>query len=182
MARNKIISQVLHGKEPFTHLLFIDSDIEFEPWMIANLINHNLPMVAAPYFCKKRNSGLSGMPKRGFTPAPDQQIIPMAATGTGFLMLRRDALETLAKYCEKSPVLRTYWDAEYGRTAYDICWQGVVNDPEHFQHQTYLTEDFGLCYTATLAGIQPMLDRSFYVKHYGDIDFPLEAPVTEGAA
>lgn len=179
MARNKIMAQFL--KEPvYTHLLFIDSDIEFEPWMIANLISHNLPMVAAPYFCKKRNAGLSGMPKRGFIPTPDQKIIPMAAVGTGFLLLTREAVLKLAEFCEKSKEPRTYWDSEYGRTTHNICWQGVVNDPAHFEHQSYLTEDFGLCYTATLAGITPMLDRSFYVKHYGDIDFPLEDPVTEG--
>lgn len=180
MARNKIISQVLATPE-FTDLLFVDSDIGFEPWMAANLLAHNLPLVAAPYFCKKRNAGLSGHPKKGFVPKPDQQVIPMAAVGTGFLLIKREALETMAKYCENSPILRKYYDAEYGRTAYDICWQGVVNDPEHFSHQTYLTEDFGLCYTATLAGITPMLDRSFYVKHYGDIDFPLDVPVAEGA-
>lgn len=180
MARNKILAQFLATPE-FTHIHFIDSDIEFEPWMVANLVNHNLPLVAAPYFCKKRNAGLSGHPKKGFVPAEGQQVIPMAAVGTGFLMMTREAVLKLVEFCKTSPVLRTYWDAEYGRTSYDICWQGVVNDPEHFQRQTYLTEDFGLCYTATLAGITPMLDRSFYVKHYGDIDFPLEDPATEGA-
>lgn len=174
-ARNKIIAEFFNSSH--THLLFIDSDIEFEPGHVARLVNHNLPMVAAPYYVKSRHARLSGHPVLGYNYAGDEHVVPMAAVGTGFLLLNRETVTKLVDFCETAKN-RAYIDPETKKKAWNICWVGVVEDPAHFSHPSYLTEDFGLCYTASLCEITPMLDRGFYVKHYGDISFPLVEPTS----
>jgi hypothetical protein len=51
-ARNAIVSEFLSRKEK-THLLFVDSDLEWSPNTVVRLLNANVPFAAASYPLKK---------------------------------------------------------------------------------------------------------------------------------
>lgn len=181
-ARNNIAHDYL--KSGLSHLLFADSDISFEPEQVAQLYARNLPMVAAPYTHKKPADPKTGIPVwsaraiDGIGPDMASGLQKVAAVGTGFLMIKREVFEAIAKKYGPEIAYIEDWNEGTGEQKYDFFREGVVHDPDFgFKTPTFVTEDFYFCYMARKCGYEILVDCSSFVPHWeGSRSYPEVAP------
>jgi hypothetical protein len=184
-ARANLISQFLDDPTA-THLLFVDADIGFEPEQVVRLIECGADMCAAIYPIKridwdkvrsvidaKRNNPAAAAMKYVFEVDDPNAIIERSGfvrvryAGTGFLMIRREALE---KMCAHYPHLRYQRDhsidtarASDNRFALFECM--IAEDG------TYLSEDFAFCNRWTSMGGEIWADLNSKLSHVGPMTF-----------
>jgi hypothetical protein len=184
-ARASLVSQFLDDPDA-THLLFVDADIGFEPEQVIRLIACGAEMCAAVYPIKRidwdkvKSTISTGRPnpaaaalKYVFEVDDPNAVAERAGflkvhyAGTGFLMIRRAALE---KMCAYYPQLRYRRDhsvdaatASDNRFALFECM--IAEDG------TYLSEDFAFCKRWTDMGGEIWADLSSKLDHVGPMTF-----------
>ncbi len=184
-ARASLMSQFLDDPSA-THLLFIDADIGFEPEQVVRLIQCGADMCAAVYPIKRIDWDKLKHHDRGARPNPaaaalqyvfevddPNAVIAQAGfvkvryAGTGFLMIRREALERM---CARYPQLR------YKR---DHSIDAATESDNRFalfecmidEDGTYLSEDFAFCKRWTDIGGEIWADLNSRLNHIGPMTF-----------
>jgi hypothetical protein len=184
-ARASLVSQFLDDPAA-THLLFIDADVGFEPQQVVRLIECGAEMCAAVYPIKRIDWDKVQATIEAGRPNPASAALkyvfevddPNAVTasagfvkvryaGTGFLMIRREALERM---CARYPELRYRRDhsvdatsSSTNRFALFECMIG--------EDGTYLSEDFAFCKRWTDMGGEIWADLGSKLQHVGPMTF-----------
>jgi hypothetical protein len=184
-ARASLISQFLEDPGA-THLLFVDADIGFEPEQVLRLIECGAEMCAAIYPIKRidwdkvkstietaRPNPAAAALKYVFevddpsAVAERSGFVKVRYAGTGFLMIRRAALE---KMCAHYPHLQYKRDhsldaatASEHRFALFECM--IAADG------TYLSEDFAFCKRWADIGGEIWADLDSRLSHVGPMAF-----------
>jgi len=184
-ARASLVSQFLED-EAATHLLFIDADIGFEAEQVLRLLECGADMCAAVYPIKRIDWGKVREAIEAERPNPAAAalkyvfevenpgaviersgFVKVRYAGTGFLMIRRDALE---KMCARYPQLQYKRDhstdaaaASDKRFALFECM--IAEDG------TYLSEDFAFCKRWTDVGGEIWADINSTLDHVGPMTF-----------
>jgi hypothetical protein len=184
-ARASLVAQFLDDPSA-THLLFIDADIGFEPQQVLRLIECGADMCAAVYPIKRLDWGRVKHTIETDRPNPAAAALqyvyevdnPAAVTekagfikvryaGTGFFMIRREALERM---CARYTQLRFKRDhsldsasASDNRFALFECM--IAEDG------TYLSEDFAFCKRWTDMGGEIWADLDSKLAHVGPLTF-----------
>jgi len=184
-ARASLISQFLDDPSA-THLLFIDADIGFEPEQVLRLIQCGAEMCAAVYpvkridwdkvkqtFDRARPNPAAASLQYVFEVEDPDAVVAKAGfvkvryAGTGFLMIRRHALE---KMCAQYPLLQYERDhsidaatSSGNRFALFECM--IADDG------TYLSEDFAFCKRWTDMGGEIWADLDSKLHHVGPMTF-----------
>lgn len=168
-----------------THLLFIDADIGFTPGQVFRLIECGADIVAGCYPVKRVNWGKArqamAMGRPNLPSAsldyvlelddPDQVKVVNGFTrvryaGTGFLMIRRHALE---KMCANPSYASLKFHREHSLDA-------LAGSPNRFAlfecmidpaNGTYLSEDFAFCKRWTDIGGEIWADLESRLDHVG---------------
>jgi hypothetical protein len=184
-ARASLISQFLDDPDA-THLLFIDADIGFEPDQVLRLIECGADMCAAIYPIKRidwdrvkttieggRPNAAGAALKYVFEVDDPNAVIEKGGfvkvryAGTGFLMIRRQAL---AKMCAHYPQLRYKRDHSVdAATASDnrfALFECMIADDG-----TYLSEDFAFCKRWIELGGEIWADLGSKLNHVGPMTF-----------
>jgi hypothetical protein len=180
-ARASLISQFLDDPDA-THLLFIDADIGFEPEQVLRLLECGADMCVAVYPIKRidwdkvkttlergrSNPGAAAL-KYVFEVEDPSAVIERAGfvkvryAGTGFLMIRREALQRM---CNRYPHLKYKRDHSIdAATASDnrfALFECMISDDG-----TYLSEDFAFCKRWTDIGGEIWVDLSSRLDHVG---------------
>ena len=144
-ARNYLVDEFL--RSPYTHLMFIDSDINFNPQdvlALASLCNEDKPIIGGPYpkkciaWEKVRNAVDAGLadetpnelekytgdfvfnPTAGTTQIKIDEPTEVLEVGTGFVMIRREVFE---KFREEYP---------------QFSYKPDHNSSEHFDGARYI--------------------------------------------
>ena len=96
-ARNTLVAKFLANKES-THLMFIDSDIGWEPWHLLLLLHHDKDVIGGMY-------PLKGLPIKWCINAVENgeeedlgRLIEVSKTGTGFMLIKRHVFEKLVTH------------------------------------------------------------------------------------
>jgi hypothetical protein len=184
-ARASLVAQFLDDPAA-SHLLFIDSDIGFEPEQVLRLIQCGAEMCAAVYPIKRLDWDRVRQTMAAARPDPAAAALkyvfevddPNAVTekagfvkvryaGTGFLMIRRAALERM---CGRYPQLQYRRDhsidagtSSHHRFALFECT--IADDG------TYLSEDFAFCKRWTDMGGEIWADLDSKLNHVGPMAF-----------
>jgi hypothetical protein len=184
-ARAGLIAQFLEDPSA-THLLFVDADIGFEPEQVIRLVECGADMCAAVYPIKRMDWDRIRSSIEAARPNPAAAALryvfevddPNAVTeragfvrvryaGTGFLMIRRAALEAM---CARYPQLQYKRDhsvdgsaASANRFALFECM--IADDG------TYLSEDFAFCKRWTDIGGEIWADLNSRLTHVGPLAF-----------
>jgi hypothetical protein len=184
-ARASLISQFLDDPTA-THLLFIDADIGFEPDQVLRLIECGADMCAAVYPIKRidwakvkatveagRADAAAAALKYVFevedpnTVIEKRGFIKVRYAGTGFLMIRRQAIERMC---------REYPELQYRR---DHSTDAAMESENRFalfecmigEDGTYLSEDFAFCKRWTQMGGEIWADLRSKLTHVGPMAF-----------
>ena len=183
-ARASLIAQFLDDPDA-THLLFLDADIGFEPEQALRLIQCGAEMCAAVYPIKRidwdrvksaidtdRPDPAAASMKYVFevdNPNAVMQaggFVKVRYAGTGFLMIRRDALERM---CVRYPELQFKRDHSSDATASDRRF--ALFECMIAEDGTYLSEDFAFCKRWTDMGGEIWADLGSKLSHVGPMVF-----------
>ena len=176
-ARASLISQFLDDADA-THLLFVDADIGFEPEQVLRLVQCGAEVCAAVYPVKRIDWAKVKSTIEAARPNVFEVDDPNAVTaqsgfvkvryaGTGFLMIRRAALERM---CASYPRLRYKRDhsldaAVESEKRFALFESMIVEDG------TYLSEDFAFCKRWSDIGGEIWADLNSRLNHVGQITF-----------
>jgi hypothetical protein len=171
-----------------THLLFIDADIGFEPEQVLRLLACDADMAAAVYPIKRLDWDRMRQAFQAGAARPETaglhyvveladpnhiewkgDFVRVKYAGTGFLMIRRRALEQM---CAHYSTLRYRTDHRYDRSL-----EGSSNRYALFESMidpetgTYLSEDYAFCKRWTDLGGEIWADARSRLTHVGSLDF-----------
>jgi hypothetical protein len=182
-ARASLLSQFLDDPTA-THLLFIDADIGFAPQQVLRLIASGAEMCAAIYPIKRINwpqavaaAGQGRDPASALSyvfevdnleaVAVQNGFVRVRYAGTGFLMIRREALERM---CAHYPELRYKRDHSVDALSESenrfALFECMIADDG-----TYLSEDFAFCKRWTDMGGEIWADLTSKLDHVGPMLF-----------
>jgi hypothetical protein len=196
-ARNYLVDEFLRA-EGFTHFLFIDADIHFDPRDVIALLALDKEIIGGPYPKKsikwgtikeavKRHPDIEPLEMEKlagdfvFNPAPGTtkfsvaEPIEVLEIGTGFMMVKR---EVFGKFKEKYPELRYKPDhvgqANFDGTRYIHAYFDTVID--HGKSDRYLSEDYMFCQWWRNMGGQIWLCPWMKTHHIGTYAFTGDMP------
>lgn len=168
-ARNASVAHFLEDKEN-THLLFIDSDIAFEPEDVFKLIAANKEVIAGIYPKKyimwdrlKKNPEAERVdfPMGGEFNMTEDNFLELDYLPTGFLLISRTAIE---KITAAYPELKYQNDIDgymnAGDNFYDLFKVGIRNG-------IYESEDWGFCSLWKGIGGKVLIHPEINVRHLG---------------
>jgi hypothetical protein len=184
-ARASLLSQFLDDADA-THLLFVDADIGFEPEQVARLIQCGADMCAAVYPVKlidwnkvktsietaRPNPAAAALKYVVEVDDPNAVIekggfVKVRYAGTGFLMIRRGALERM---CAHYPQLQYRRDHSLD-AATESDNRFALFDSMITADGTYLSEDFAFCRRWADIGGEIWADLDSRLNHVGSMAF-----------
>lgn len=164
--RNQIASDAL--RDGFEELLWIDSDIGFEPDAVERLRSHGLPIACGVYPKKaKRSFALNfsaGTKQVSFGSGGGLIEIPYA--GAGFLHTRREVYHAVQQRF-RLPAC----NERFGPSMIPFFQPLVI--PDGAGHW-YLAEDYSFCHRARECGYRIMADTTIRLTHIGSYHYGWE--------
>ena len=188
--RNLCVAEFLNDKSNYTHLLFIDSDIDFESKTIFSMLERDKDIIACPYPMKTLNwdkmmkrkdreqiDDPNHMSKAGFTypiKVNDPQaevtvvngVMEVTHAPTGCMLIKRKVIETMI---DKHPELKIYQPTfingkeQHKENLYNLF--ECIHDKET---KRYFGEDFGFCQRWTDLGGKVYIYVMDYITHVGE--------------
>jgi len=201
-ARNYLVDEFLRTEE-FTHLLFLDADIHFDPRDVIALLALDKDVIGGPYPKKsiKWNAVRDAVKKFPdidlgelekvagdfvFNPAPGTEKFSVAEPievleiGTGFMMIKRHVFD---KFAAAYPQLKYKPDhvgqANFDGTRYIHAYFDTVIDSKEnggFGSDRYLSEDYMFCQWWRRLGGQIWLCPWMKTHHIGTYAFTGDMP------
>ena len=168
-ARNAAVAHFLEDEEN-THLLFIDSDIIFEPEDVYRLIQAEKDVIAGMYpkkyivwdrLKKDPNAERVDFPIGGEIKVTDDDFIESGYLPTGFLMIKREAI---LKLIEQHPELKYKNDID-GYMGGEDNFYNLFN--AGIRNGIYESEDWGFCSLWKESGGQVLIHPDINLKHVG---------------
>lgn len=162
-ARNQIAAQFM-AWERRSHLLFADSDMEWEAADVLRMVERDVEIVAAMAPYRSAERGFVGMPLFDAAGRYEQRngLVLAETAGTGFMLIKRSVFERMAR--PEDRILDQ--DMLWRRTARQAEWHY-----DFFQsrlHNGVLeSEDFSFCRRWRELGGKVWLDPTIKVKHHG---------------
>jgi hypothetical protein len=162
-ARNTLTAKFLEDTSA-THLMFIDSDIGWEPWHLLAMIDHNVDMVGGLYPMKTLPVRWVVNGVEGET-VSDKGLLKVSKTGTGFLLIKRQVFDVMAQHPSVKPYkndigLDPKYDA-YLKTYFDTA----------VREGRYLSEDWTACANFIEMGGAVHVDTRIRLRHTGSYVF-----------
>jgi hypothetical protein len=162
-ARNTLIS-AFHRARSYTHLLFLDADVQMTGGGIQTLLSRNKAVIGAPVALKRVSASGDKVFNYQKILTQNGDLATVAHLGTAVLMLSRDAVDALIRDAiSDHRSYRFTFETESGEKVmedYDVFQVGVVNDE-------YLSEDFWVCDTLRRLGFEVFVDLSVSTVHHG---------------
>ena len=187
--RNLCVNAMLEEKDKYTHLLFIDSDIEFTFETIMKMIQADKEVIACPYPLKhidwqklhkrietKGNMEHELLSKQGYTWPIKLEgkesieiingIAEVSHAPTGCMLIKREVFEKMIKaFPEKRISQPTILNGEQVEKEYFYNFFDTYHEPET---KKYYGEDFGFCKRWTEIGGKCHILVDEYITHVGE--------------
>ena len=190
--RNLIVSEFLNEPANYTHLLFIDSDIDFNASTIFKMLEKDKDIIAAPYPMKyidwgkiKRRTDMlkltevKDIANAGYhypikvegmnEVVVDDGVAEVTHAPTGCMLIKREVIEKMIK---KYPELEIYQPTlvngveDYKKNFFNLF--ECLHDKETKQ---YYGEDFGFCKRWTAMGGKIHLWCMDFISHTGEFEY-----------
>jgi glycosyltransferase involved in cell wall biosynthesis len=158
-ARNDCIAMALESG--CDDIVFIDSDLEWQPEWFFSLLNHPVDVVGGTY--RKKTDAeevyvLKILPDGKLEPEPSTGLVEVEGLGTGFLRFSRSAMEWL---WNNSPVYNELEAGKHRRWIFDVI----------VENGSLISEDILVCQKLRKAGFSIWLDPTITLSHLGTKKF-----------
>ena len=180
-ARNRSIGAF--RKTDATHLMFIDADIGFGPFTVFQMLMRDVDVVSASYPIKgiqwenllgKKHTSVPEMQDASIRHVvqdfseqdPDTGLVPVKDAGTGFMLIRRDVIESMiAEHPE--------WEYQSEDEEEGVKWHAIFDC--EIEDGRYLSEDYTFCRRWQRMGGTVWLDPTITLTHTGSYTFGITA-------
>ena len=163
-ARNTLVAKFLSNPDS-THLMFIDSDIGWEPWHLLLLLHHDKDVIGGMYPLKALPikwcvNGIDGGKEEDMG-----RLQEVSKTGTGFMCIKRHVFEKLDSHPATIPFIN------------DIGLDPKLNkDMKTFfdtdvREGRYYSEDWTFCENWRDLGGEVWVDKRILLKHTGTFTY-----------
>jgi hypothetical protein len=164
-ARNTLVARFLAS--PASHLLFVDADIGFGADAVLRLLGHGREVIGGLYRSKRLDAEewvaeFAAGPDGAVRSEPATGAVEVASIGTGFLMIRRDALTRMA---EALPETRHMTQEGVVHALFDT---GIEPGAEGAPGR-YLSEDYLFCARWRALGGTVWCDPAIGLEHRGSL-------------
>jgi len=190
ITRGRNILNAMFMDSDCTHLMFIDSDIEWDPDSIVRMLAMNKPIIAGAYPKKTVNWGnVKEAAARGekdlenfqadyainlhFADKETKKVeykdgaIKVLDASTGFFMIKREVVEKMMKhYPELHYKNDSHIDPRFDKWCYSLF--DTMHDPKD---NRYLSEDYTFCRRWQMMGGEIWLDPHTSLNHVGSYTF-----------
>jgi hypothetical protein len=145
--------------------MFVDADIGWEPWHLLVMLDAQKDVIGGLYPMKSLPVKwcVNGLP--GFVEKPEDPLIEVTKTGTGFMLIKREVFEKLDQHPavrpfnndiglppELNPYMKTYFDTAV-------------------RENRYYSEDWTFCENWRDLGGQVFVDKRVLLRHTGTYVF-----------
>jgi hypothetical protein len=194
-ARNVLLAYFLSSD--YTHLMFVDADIEFKTEDLLKLYAHDKDVVVGAYPKKGVNwnhikAAIAADPSKNLTPqqvgalgsdyainfkfadretksvSVENGLIKLHDAGTGFMMIKREAI---MKLIEAYPDIKYNNDVQMGSVDLKDNFYALFDTMIDPKDRRYLSEDYTFCRRWQDIGGEIWLDPSISLNHYGSFCF-----------
>jgi hypothetical protein len=171
-ARSQIATDAVD--QGFEELMWIDSDMEFDPASVMQLRTHNLPIVCGLYPKKGRRALSSAIFPRTESVIFGRGggLLEIRYAATGFLYTRRRVYLDIQRHCEL-PICNLQFNHPLVPFFMTMTVETDESTPANPRHW-YLSEDFAFSHRARLAGYKIFADTSIRVGHIGRYTYAWE--------
>lgn len=171
--RNSLVAKMLYFEPKSTHLMFIDSDIGFEPEEIFKLILADKDVSGGLY--PKKALPISYVVNKVPNAEKDGNLIEVMNLGTGFMLIKREVLEAMIK---QHPELH-YQDNIGLDPKYDPFKYALFDTEIDPVTKEYLSEDYLFCKRWREMGGKIWADLSITLTHMGYHSFRGDATLLQ---
>lgn len=177
-SRNVLTHEFL--KTDCTHLLFVDSDLVFNPGHIIQLISRDKDVIGG-FYPKKQQGELEWVYNKMTGASPlldDSRLKEVRYMGTGFLLIKRIVFEKMTeRYGEQIWYLTEPHPERPQEKQYDFWSVGPYTYPDGSRR--FLSEDWFFCERWREMGGQVWGDGLVVLQHVGPVAFPLKTQLPE---
>jgi len=187
--RNLCVAEMLNHEDNYTHLLFIDSDIDFNSETIFKMLDFDKDIIGVPYPMKtlnwdkiwqRKNSGnADDLAKAGFTfPVKvdnpdaitvDQGLMELTHAPTGCMLIKRNVLEKMIKEYSHLEIFQpTIINGVEVKKENMYNLFDTLHDPVT---KRYFGEDFGFCQRWVDIGGKVHAYVNDYITHVGEYSY-----------
>lgn len=153
-----------------THLLQLDTDMEFFPDRMTEMVLRDLDVVAGMACLKiAREDRLNAEVKQGGEHDESNGLVEVEAIGTAAMCVKRGVYETIIDGGLAAPY-KTHFDSDDSEAE---CWSfhPVGVDEES---GLWVGGDVAFCRIARNAGFRVFADTNNFMKHWGRISYPVQ--------
>lgn len=165
LGRNIMVKRAMADPN-WTHLMFIDADIEWDPRCVHSMLADDKPIIGGFYPKKGLPIDMASSPMLNDEDA-DAPVYETDYVATGFMMIKREVIEGMIEFY---PDRKFFYqgDDEY----YDLFAPYIDTESPN---RLYLTEDFAFCKLARKAGFKAYMSKRFTLEHHGAFVFSKQA-------
>lgn len=178
-ARNAAMAMFMSDPS-YSHVLFVDSDIEFMPDDVMKLLKANKSVICGAYAKKylRPDRLKEGLPMHLCTdpsvhidPSADlrNEIIPCIYVTTGFLLVKR---EVVAAVMKAHPERKFINDIDGYSHANSECFYDLFPVEINAATKRYESEDYGFSRLVRGQGIEIFCYTNLTLTHHGHMGFP----------
>lgn len=155
-------------RDGFEELLWVDSDVAFDPADVDRLRAHRLPLACGLYACKGRRrlacEFLPGTDRLAF--GREGGLVEVRYAGFGFMLTRKEVYDRMREVLGMPECNR-----RFGQPIYPWFLPTLVPDAGGYW---YLGEDYAFCERARQCGFRVMADTAVRLWHVGSYGYSWE--------
>jgi hypothetical protein len=193
-ARNFLGSAAAFSRENFSHLVFVDADISFQPEYVLEMLKCGLPIAALPYsrkglnwrfICEAARHGIGPEHLVNFGGAANigveqsfeigQKPVPVIHAATGAMCIDVNVFKALTKAHEE----RRYRPNGTYQPSLEFHWDFF---PARVRKGVYLSEDYAFCEDAAELGFQTYVLPAAKTFHQGSFSYPMDLSAVSAVA
>lgn len=172
--RNVLVSRFLAQVPDATHILFLDADIDWEPWQLATLLTDDVDIIGGLYI-KKKFPGSLYMSQLPHGESMDR-LVEVKSVGAGFLLIKKHVFEKLNEH----PAVKVHIDEDYEQiranlkpgSYAEMTYRNYFDTSIRDNH--YYSEYDTFCDNWRQLGGKIWVDKRVFVKHTGLLQYSKE--------
>jgi len=161
LGRSIMLSQAILDCEDWTHVVWIDADIEWKPEHIMMLLAEDKDIIGGPYPCKSLPLKRTAADKPIADGEETDTLIETYYIATGFMMVKRHVCKAMMDHYYDELKFRYPTRKEEYRRYVDLFAPIIDENNEDL----YLTEDYAFCKRAVDIGFKAYMSKRFELGH-----------------
>jgi len=161
LGRSIMLSQAVEDAPEWTHVMWVDADIEWKPEHIMMLLAEDKDIIGGHYPCKglplKETSGIKPIEGGEET----DTLVETFYIATGFMLVKRHVCEAMMEHYRNELKFRYSCSGNDQRKFVDL-FSPIIDETNDY---LYLTEDYAFCKRAVDIGFKAYMSKRFELGH-----------------